>query len=67
MNINAKDAGIFCSCNEYPKGYTPVVFDLSSEVVDASVQTVQKKFNLQLEVRFAEALPEAINVILYNY
>ena len=65
MNIDGKDAGIVCSRNDYPKGYTLVVFDLSSEVVDASVQTVQKQGNLQLEVRFAEALPEAINVILY--
>ena len=63
MNIDCKDAGIACSCNDYPKGYT--VFDLSSEVVDASVQTVQKQGNLQLEIRFAEALSEAINVILY--
>ena len=65
MNIDGKDAGITCSRNDYPKGYTLVVFDLSSEVVDASVQTVQKQRNLQLEIRFAEALPEAINVILY--
>ena len=65
MNIDGKDAGITCSRNDYPKGYTLVVFDLSSEVVDVSVQTVQKQGNLQLEIRFAEALPEAINVILY--
>ena len=65
MNIDGKDAGIVCCRKDYPKGYTLVVFDLSSEVVDASVQTVQKQGNLQLEVRFAEALPEAINVILY--
>ena len=37
MNIDGKDAGITCSCNDYPKGYTLVVFDLSSEVVDVSV------------------------------
>ena len=61
MNNDGKDAGIVCTRN--PKGYTLVVFDLSSEVVDASVQTVQKQGNLQLEIRFA--LPEAINVILY--
>ena len=65
MNIDGKDGGIVCTRNDYPKGYTLVVFDLSSEVVDASVQMVQKQGNLQLEIRFAEALPEAINVILY--
>ena len=65
LNIDGKDAGTNCSCNDYPKGYNLVVFDLSSEVVDVSVQMVQKQGNLQLEIRLAEALPEAINVILY--
>ena len=65
MNIDGKDAGITCSSNDYPKSYTLVVFDLCSEVVDASVQMLQKQGSLQLEIRFSEALPEAINVILY--
>ena len=65
MNIDGKDAGITCSRNDSPKGYTLVVFDLNSEVVDASVQMAQKQGNLRLEIRFAEALLEAINVILY--
>ena len=30
MNIDGKDAGIVCSCNDYPKGYTLVVFDFRS-------------------------------------
>ena len=60
MNIDGKDAGINCSRNDYPMGYTLVVFDLSSGVVDASVQTVQKQGNLQLEIRFAEALPKLL-------
>ena len=65
MEIDGKDAGIGCSRVDYGKGYTLVVFDLSSEVTDAAVQTVKKQGNLQLEIRFASALPEAINVILY--
>ena len=65
MELDGKDAGIECTRMDYAKGYTLVVFDLSSEVTDAAVQTVHKQGNLQLEVRFAEALPEAINVILY--
>ena len=65
MEIDGKDAGIGCNRVDYGKGYTLVVFDLSSEVTDAAVQTVKKQGNLQLEIRFASALPEAINVILY--
>ena len=65
MELDGKDAGLGCDHYDYAKGYTLVVFDLSSEVTDAAVQTVHKQGNLQLEIRFASALPEAINVILY--
>ena len=63
--IAGKDAGLGISREAYAKGYTLVVFDLSSEIVDAGVQAVQKQGNLQLEIRFASALTESINVILY--
>ena len=62
--IAGKDAGLGISREAYAKGYTLVVFDLSSEIVDAGVQAVQKQGNLQLEIRFASALTESINVIL---
>ena len=65
MELDSKDAGLQCSHLDYGKGYTLVAFDLSSEVTDAAIQTIQKQGNLQLEIRFAQALPEAINVILY--
>ena len=63
MELDGKDAGLQCSHEDYGKGYTLVVFDLRSEV--AAIQAVRKQGNLQLEIRFASALPEAINVILY--
>ena len=63
--IVGKVAGLGISREAYAKGYTLVVFDLSSEIVDAGVQAVQKQRNLQLEIRFASALTESINVILY--
>ena len=65
MELDGEDAGLQCSREDYGKGYTLVVFDLSSEVTDAAIQAVRKQGNLQLEIRFASALPEAINVILY--
>ena len=65
MELDHKDAGLQCNCIDYAKGYTLLVFDLSSEVTDVAIQTVRKQGNLQLEIRFASALPEAINVILY--
>ena len=45
--IAGKDAGLGISREAYAKGYTLVVFDLSSEIVDAGVQAVQKQGNLQ--------------------
>ena len=42
MEIDGKDAGLGCNRVDYGKGYTLVVFDLSSEVTDAAVQTVKK-------------------------
>ena len=65
MELDGKDAGLQCSREDYGKGYTLLVFDLSSEVTDAAIQAIRKQGNLQLEIRFASALPEAINVILY--
>ena len=63
--IAGKDAGLGISREAYAKGYTLVVFDLSSEIVDAGVQAEQKQGNLQLEIRFAAALTQSINIILY--
>ena len=65
MGLDSKDAGLQCSRVDYAKGYTLVVFDLSSEVTDTAIQAVRKQGNLQLEIRFASDLPEAIIVILY--
>ena len=42
MEIDGKDPGLGCNGVDYGKGYTLVVFDLSSEVTDAAVQTVKK-------------------------
>ena len=63
--ITGKDAGLGISREAYTKGYTLVVFDSSSEIVDTGVQAVQKQGNLQFEIRFASALTESIHVILY--
>ena len=48
MELDGKDAGLQCSREDYGKGYTLVVFDLSSEVTDGAIQAVRKQGNLQL-------------------
>ena len=45
MELDGKDAGLQCSREDYGKGYTLVVFDLSSEVTDAAIQAVRKQGN----------------------
>ena len=65
MELVSKDEGLQSSSLDYGKGYTLVFYDLSSEVTDAAIQAIRKQGNLQLEIRFASALPEAINLILY--
>ena len=53
--ITGKDARLGISPEACAKGYTLVVFDLSSEIVDDGVHSVQKQGNLLLEIRFASA------------
>ena len=43
MKLDGKDAGLQCIREDYGKGYTLVVFDLSSEVTDAAIQAVRKQ------------------------
>ena len=64
--MDSKDACLQCSREDNGKGYTLVVFDLSSKVTRRAIQAVRKQDNLQLEIRLASALPQAINVILYH-
>ena len=65
LGLEGTNAGLFCNRDEYAKGYTIVIFDLSSEVSEADIQAPDKKGNLQFEVLFKEALQEGINIILY--
>ena len=65
MGIEMGDAGVYCTREDYGQGYTLVVFDLTSHVYMADQQPLHKKGNLSLEARFAKALPEAINVLVY--
>ena len=51
MELDSKDAGLQCNRVDYAKGYTLVVFDLSSDVTDAAIEAERKQGNLQLEIR----------------
>ena len=51
MEIDGKDPGLGCNHVDYGKGYTLVVFDLSSEVTDAAFPgeiTIDQARSIQL-------------------
>ena len=52
--------------DNYKNGYTLLGFNLDPTVtMDYKHLPLIKKGNLQLELKFAEALPNAINIIVY--
>ena len=53
------------SCEEYPKGLTLFVFDLSADLDDGGHFQLVKQGNLRLELHFKTALPDTINMIVY--
>ena len=65
LGKDSLDQGLFCSRSDFPKGYSLYVFDLKSELADSSHQASQRHGNLSMEARFADPLPETINVIVY--
>ncbi len=65
LNKMYQDTGPFISREEYPNGYTLFCFDLSPDLNAGDHLNLVKKGNLRLEMRFAQALPQTIMVIVY--
>ena len=52
--------------DEFGKGYTIYAYDLTATSdISAAYRDVQTSNNLRLELNFAKALPETINVLVY--
>lgn len=60
-----RDAGNTISLTEYPKGYTLYAFDLTPDLCDGEHFNLRKQGNLRLELHFASALANTVNVIAY--
>lgn len=61
-----RDDGIDIDRSDYAKGYALLVFDLTPDLDPDSCFHVIKKGTIRLELKFNEALPEPVNVIVYS-
>ena len=58
------DNGIIIEKSDYPKGYDLYLFDIQS-FISGNIMTSSPSGHIRLNVRFAEALKETINIIVY--
>ena len=66
LNKMYQDTGHFISRDDYPNGYTLYCFDLSPDLNQGDHLNLIKKGNLRLEMRFGQALPQTVMVIVYG-
>ena len=59
------DVGLDIRLSDYVGGYCLIAFDIKAEV-DGTEQSLPCYGNVELDLRFRKALPEAVNVILYS-
>ncbi|XP_064641994.1 uncharacterized protein F54H12.2-like [Lineus longissimus] len=59
-----RDQGIDISRGEYAEGYTLFAFDISPSIGEDSLSLIRKG-NFRIEMHFAEALTETVNLLLY--
>ena len=59
-----KRKGIIISLSEYPNGYCLYLFDIQS-FLRGKIMTRSNNGHVRLSIRYAKALPETINVLVY--
>ena len=65
LGYNFKDDGCDISRNEFDNGYFLLCTDLSATLCGGEYLDPVQSWNLDIELTFAQALPETVNVILY--
>ena len=61
-----RDSGVVVSREGYAGGYTLFAFDLTPDLEDGDHYNLIKNGNLKAEIRFAEALPVNVNMIVFS-
>ena len=62
----SQDEGIDLTRTDFGNGYTFFGFDLTPDACDGSCFHLVKKGNLRVEIHFASALSETVNVVAYG-
>ena len=62
---HAQDEGNELTRDDFGNGYTFFGFDLTPDACDGSCLHLVQKSNLRIEIHFAEALAQTVNVIVY--
>lgn len=60
-----RDSGIYLTRDEFAKGHTLYVFDLSPDLCDGPHLNLQHQGNLRVEIKFSQALTSTISVFIY--
>ena len=61
-----QDKGIFLTREEFSKGYTFYMFDLTPDMcMDGSHLNLQQQGNVRVEIKFSRALEKTISVLIY--
>jgi hypothetical protein len=59
------DAGNTISIEDYANGYTLFAFDLTPDMCNSEHVNLIKSGNLRIELKFKEALPTAVQCVIY--
>ena len=60
-----RDEGLDIDRQDYEKGYTLFAYDLSPDLSEEGYFNLTKEASIRVELKFAQALPNTINVIAY--
>lgn len=60
-----RDEGNDITRNDYANGYTVFAFDLTPDMTDGDHFNLVKNGSLRLEIHFARALQETVNIVVY--
>ena len=65
QSCREKDEGNELTRDDFGNGYTFFGFDLTPDACDGGCLHLVQKGNLRIEIHFAEALAQTVNVIVY--
>ena len=65
LRYQFRDDGCYISRNEFDNGYFMICADLSATLCNGQYEDPVQSGNLEIFLKFAAAIPETVNVIVY--